>query len=128
MNIDEIKQELDIARDEYDKAFKNLPIDENYSFKKLEEDLKPYSDKVSELSKLYRLNRPINKIEEIPTYGDVMSLNKFIRYCKLGGFIDYDGYGNYCTEDKMTDIVILPSDIKAGLYRKDFKKIIWFNR
>jgi hypothetical protein len=128
MNIDEIKQELEIARDEYDKAFKNLPMDENYSFKKMEEDLKPYTDKVSKLSKLYRLNCPITKYREIPTYGDVMSIDDFIGYCKSGGFIDYDGHGNYCTEDKMTDIVILPSDVKVEMVRKDFEKIIWFNR
>jgi signal peptidase I len=128
MNIDEITQELEEARDEYSKAFKNLPMDENYSFKQMEEDLKPYTDKVSKLSKLYRLHCPINEYREIPTYGDVISIDDFIGYCKSGWFIDYDGYGNYCTEDKMTDIVILPSDIKAGMYRKDFKKIIWFNR
>lgn len=130
MNIDikEIERQLNVARDEYDKAFSKLPMDINYSFKQLEEDLKPYTEKVSQLSKLYRLHCPIGELSEIPDYGDVMKMEDFVESCKNGWFIDYDGYGNYIQDDKMTDIVILPSDIKSGVFRRNFEKIIWFNR
>jgi hypothetical protein len=45
-----------------------------------------------------------------------------------GGFIDYDGIGNYATNTQMSNIEIYPSDIKSGTYRKDFTHIVWFNR
>jgi hypothetical protein len=128
MKLKEIQEQLKLARKEYNGVIDTLIFDANYSFKKMEEDLRPYTEKVENLSRLYRLQCPITKLTEIPEYGNAMSLDEFIGHCKSGGFIDYDGYGNYCTEDKMTDITILPSDIKAGMYRNDFEKIIWFNR
>ena len=48
--------------------------------------------------------------------------------CKDGWLIDYDGCGNYATEDKISDIIIYPSDIIDKTYRKDFDYVIWFNK
>jgi hypothetical protein len=126
--IEEIKKQLELARTEYDNAMNNLPFDENYSFIKMEEDLRPYSEKVGKLSSLYRLHCPITELNEIPTYGDLMSIDDFVNACKDGWFIDYDGSGNYCVDGKMTNITIIPSDVKSNKYRKEFKEIIWFNR
>lgn len=75
-----------------------------------------------------RMIQPVGELEDIPKYGDVMSLREFIENVKAGGFIDYDGYGNYIQGDKMTEIEIHPSDVKAGCVRKEFDRIIWFNR
>jgi hypothetical protein len=57
-----------------------------------------------------------------------MTLKEFVSTCKCGGFIDYDGSGNYIKDGKMSDIDIFPSDVKTNLYRHDFDQIIWFNR
>ena len=83
-----------------------------------------------ELSKLKTQERMERKptFTAIPDYGDVMTLKDFIDNVKSGGFIDYDGSGNYVKDDKMSDIQIFPSDVKKGNIRKDFDKIVWFNR
>lgn len=83
-----------------------------------------------ELGQLSRKIRMIEKVEltELSNNGDVMSLDSFIENVKYGGFIDYDGYGHYISEGKDTNIDILPSDITHRMYRKEFNKIIWFNR
>lgn len=79
------------------------------------------------LSRQYRvLVDPI--LSEWDETGDMMTLNNFEAYCKGGGFIDYDGHGMYSDGEKESDIIIYPSDIKAGNYRKDFTHVIWYNR
>jgi len=67
-------------------------------------------------------------LEDLPTYGDVMPLTEFIENVECGGFIDYDGSGNYVKDGKMSNITIYPSDVKHNMVRKDFDTIIWFNR
>jgi hypothetical protein len=67
-------------------------------------------------------------LSELPDYGDVMTLEHFIENVKDGGFIDYDGFGNYVKDGKMSNIEIYPSDVKHNMIRKDFDTIIWFNR
>lgn len=67
-------------------------------------------------------------IEDIPNYGDVMSMEDFIKNCECGGFIDYDGFAHPILNDKMIGgIIIRPSRIKEWPCLK-FKKVIWFNR
>lgn len=67
-------------------------------------------------------------MREIPDYGDLMVIESFISNCECGGFIDYDGHGYYATETKMSDMMVLPSDIKHGNINKDFTHVVWFNR
>ena len=57
-----------------------------------------------------------------------ISLKDFIECVKCGGFINYDGYGKYVKNGMETDIEIYPSDVKNKNVRKEFDKIIWFNR
>ncbi len=52
------------------------------------------------------------KLSELSDYGDVMPLKDFIRNVESGGFIDYDGYGYYVKDNKETNIMIRPSDVK----------------
>jgi len=87
----------------------------------------PWTDKIGVLDQKVRMMK-IPKYEKIPDYGDVMALEDFVECCEDGGFIDYDGHGYYATEDKMTDILINPSDITEGDYRKEFPQIVWFNK
>lgn len=98
------------------------------SFKEIEDFLKPESTQLSEISRQIRLQTTDYELSDIPKYGNVMTLKDFTECCLDGGFIDYDGSGNYIKDNKMTNITIYPSDITNNLYRKDFDKIIWFNR
>lgn len=85
---------------------------------------------VSECAELSREIRVLEnyELEPFPEYGTLMSLEEFIAYCKTGFLVNYDGTGKYATEDKMSNIYILPSDVVSGTYRKDFSHVIWFNR
>ena len=86
------------------------------------------------------------KLENIPDYGEHMTLKNFIKYCEEGCFIDYDGWGKYATKNKMSDKIIRPSDVTGRTTRfdfetmitnnvkvnknidKSFSHIVWFNR
>lgn len=67
------------------------------------------------------------KISTLPSYGDLMTMQEFIKTVESGGFIDYDGYGSYSDGKVMFDCIIKPSDVKKGLNKK-YTHIIWFNR
>lgn len=59
----------------------------------------------------------------------LMPFNEFAKYCKIGPmFIDSDGSGYYATSTQVSDIGISPSDIVAGVYRKDFTHVCWYNK
>jgi len=123
--VEELEKELEVAHAEYDEVYENLP--EGLGYKEFQERLKPVSEKVSEINRKLRLIRE-PKFENLPDYGEVMTLKDFVKNVKSGGFIDYDGYGKYVKGDKMSDITINPSDVKNKSLRKDFESIIWFNR
>jgi len=57
-----------------------------------------------------------------------MQLREFVKACKSGEFIDYDGCGVYATEDMVTDITVLPSEIMAGKIRDDYSYVAWYNK
>jgi hypothetical protein len=124
-NLIEQKEKLKKIIDEKYKKFDYINCK---SFKELEDFLEPESTQLSEINRQIRFQKTDYKLSDIPKYGDVMTLKVFIECCLDGGFIDYDGSGNYIQGDKMTDLKILPSDIKNNLYKKEFDKIIWFNR
>jgi hypothetical protein len=67
------------------------------------------------------------EFDEIPNYGDLMTLEDFKEACECGAFIDYDGYGNYAFEDKVSNIETRPSKF---LKKRDnrFTHIVWYNR
>jgi hypothetical protein len=136
--IEELEEIVDRITESFDKKWfskENLEsldrISAEDGFKKYTEERKKAVGKEGEeLTNLLvkeRMNRE-PKFSSIPDFGDVMSLSTFIDNVKDGGFIDYDGHGNYLKEDKMTDIEIYPSDIKKGNLRKEFDRIIWFNK
>jgi|TARA_R110000782_G_C14478788_1_gene375695 hypothetical protein len=121
----DIKESLDIATKEQTLAYVNAPLDMDWN--EFQKYMKPYNDKVSKYSLAYR-SVMLPTYRECPTYGRKMSLESFIENCEGGGFIDYDGSGNYMKDGLMSDISIYPSDIRVGSIRKDFDSIIWFNR
>ena len=72
-----------------------------------------------------------NKEELLPTYGDLMSLQDFIRYCKEGYFIDYDGIGFYSDGRVFwRDLVARPSDMVEDKVKNgpNFRYVIWLNK
>jgi len=89
----------------------------------------PFNKKISKLAKEQKMERPIHLSRPVSeSCGDRMSIEDFIANVECGGFIDYDGYGTYIMDEKMSNIDIVPSDVKAGMIRKEFKEILWFNR
>lgn len=84
----------------------------------------------SRISELYRKIRILEepRMSNLPDYGHLMTIERFIDCVKCGGFINYDGYGEYATETQTSNIIILPSDVIADEYRKDFSHVVWFNR
>lgn len=123
--ISKLEKEFEAAEAEYSKVF-SLSID-GVSIEEYMARLEPYREKCQEIDRKIRmLKNPI--FEPIPDYGDVMSLETFIECCKSGGFIDYDGSGNYAKDGQMSDISIHPSDVDVNMIRKDFDTVVWFNR
>jgi len=117
--------ELEKARDESQEAFDKCP--HGLSYDAFMAYMKESNKKVSEASRKYRMIKTPT-YSEIPDFGDVMSLEDFIDNVKCGGFIDYDGSGNYVKDGMESDITIYPSDFKHGAIRTDFDTIVWYNR
>lgn len=124
--IEIIEQELDKARDESQKHFEKAPP--GMDFDEFHEYMQAVSSKVSKLSREYRLLK--EPVFREPDYfdDDIMSLSHFIECVECGGFIDYDGFGCYVRDGKVSDIEIYPSDLKHNSIRKDFDTIVWYNR
>ncbi len=118
-------EKLEVIDDEHKKNFV-------WDFKKSHEENSkllstPEGKKIRNLDRELRMIMPY-ELSPISDFGDVMTLKEFIGNVKGGGFIDYDGFGRYVKDDKESNIEIYPSDVKNNSVRKDFDKIIWFNR
>jgi hypothetical protein len=122
LEIEKEVEELNRRIDEKNKAW-----DHSKPFEDYWEHMKPENRRLAELSREERMIMPY-ELSELPSYGDVMTLEHFIECVKEGGFIDYDGYGYYVKDGMETDITIHPSDIGHGAIRKEFDTIIWYNR
>lgn len=125
--LEKMKQELDILDKQLEETINKFDFLNCKSFDEYKDYIKPYTSKMNELSRNIRMLKEY-KLEDIPSYGDVMKLDDFVECVQDGVFIDYDGSGNYIKDGKMTNISIYPSDIKYGAIRKEFVTIIWFNR
>lgn len=125
--INTINKEIESLNNIIDEKMKNCDISKFNSFKEYEEYTEVEYDKIGKLSREKRLIMPY-ELSELPDYGDLMSLKEFISCAKSGGFIDYDGFGYYVKDNMETNIVIKPSDVIHKSIRKDFDKIIWFNK
>ena len=70
-------------------------------------------------------------INEIPSYGDLMTVEEFKENCECGGFTDYDGFGHPARIETLKDGKaskqrIYPSE--RNLIPNDATHIVWFNR
>jgi hypothetical protein len=72
------------------------------------------------------------ELEELPNYGDLITMKNFIRYCVNGWFIDYDGHGRYVVDvdgkKMMTNLYVHPSEVLDNSYKQKYKFVMWFNR
>jgi hypothetical protein len=68
--------------------------------------------------------------EKLPSYGDHMTIERWLQCVECGGFIDYDGHGNLATETQLSDIVVYPSDVTALKLKMPSwaTHVMWFNR
>jgi len=124
--LKEIEKEINALYKEIEKI-DNEPVDDKETFEQFSAKRDPIYAKIRPLSQEKRMIMDY-KLSPISDFGDVMSLKSFISACRDGMFIDYDGHGYYVEGDQETDIMILPSDVMSGRYRKDFNQIIWFNK
>jgi len=125
--LSEIEKEIDILSTKLDDKNRKFDFKNSDSIQDWEEYQEPENTKINKLSREKRmLITP--EFSELPDCGDIMSLKDFIQNVKDGGFIDYDGFGNYVRDNMKSDIDIYPSDIRFGSIRDDFDTIVWFNR
>jgi hypothetical protein len=71
------------------------------------------------------------EFEDIPDYGDLMTMEEWISCVRCGCFIDYDGTGYLALENKMSREEIQPSEVsKRGFVEKtkNYTHVIWFNK
>jgi len=70
------------------------------------------------------------KFEEMPEYGDKMTLDSWLECVESGSFIDYDGHGNLATPYEMSNIRVWPSlHMDGKLERPNWAThVIWFNK
>lgn len=123
--IKKLENDLKKAREEYNNAFQIAlnkgSVEEYISY------IDPFRNKIESIDRELRYIKPI-KYEPLPNYGDIMTLESFINAIECGAFIDYDGFGEYISANKLTGILVKPSDLKYNKIRKEFNHIIWFNR
>ena len=118
---EELEKETKIAHD----AWQKIPL--GLDFDEYQEYVDEIYDYVHKLSSEYRLIQT-PEMTLADKDDDVMPLDIFVGYCKSGGFIDYDGSGNYGTSTHISNITVHPSDITDGNYRKDFTHVYWYNK
>jgi NTP pyrophosphatase (non-canonical NTP hydrolase) len=61
-------------------------------------------------------------------YGDLIASDEFIRLCKTGSFIDYDGYGLWSDGYATYGERIIPSDVAKTDFKPRRSFVLWFNR
>ena len=117
-------EELESVLDSKDSEF----METTNSFEEYSEKRRPYTSKIAKLDRERRLIMPAIMGDAVGKDDDVMSLKEFIKCCKDGWFIDYDGFGRYVKDGKESNIDIYPSDVKHNSIRNDFDTIVWYNR
>lgn len=122
--LEDIEAEIEAYRELYDQKFNNH---DGLSWEEFLKWAEPELKQLARLSREKRMMMPY-KLDDIPDYADVMTLQEFIENVNDGGFIDYDGFGHYVLNGKETDITIYPSDIEHGAIRREFDSVAWYNR
>ena len=131
LRLAEIEVELENVHNEIREKEKNDPYldtDPATSWTNFCKYMKPEWDRQAKLDREKRLLIIPEFNREVKGSDHVMSLEDFIEHCEDGMFIDYDGFGHYVKDGKMSNIDIYPSDVEHNSIRKDFDTIVWFNK
>lgn len=73
---------------------------------------------------------PLN-LKPIPDYGDLFTIDEFMKLIKNKTVWDEDGIGYFATIEGLSDIVARPSTLFYGwpmVHTGEFTHIIWFNK
>ena len=127
--LKQLKEDLERAWDNYEKKQNSLDIG-TLSLQEWEAALNPYTEKINNINHKIKL---IEDIEwgDIPEYGDLMTMKDWLYSVECGGFIDYDGHGNYSDGERLAENkMIKPSHVKNNriLKNPEFTHVVWFNR
>ncbi len=123
MNITELNQQLFQCRKQYiDILYSDFDGDYNNFLT----TITPVIKNIDEIEHQMSLISDVNWAD-IPKHSDVMTLKTFIDFVNENIFVDLDGYGYYSDGNKMTNLIVYPSDIKKSRTRNEFTHIVWFN-
>lgn len=120
------------ARDDAFNAYVEECGIENVDFGWWDRYADEHETEVNELRQLsfeIRKTQPI-KWSDYDGVGSLMTIDEWLSHVDFGGFIDYDGFGYYATEDKVSNISVVPSHAKRNVMVTDrgFTHIVWYNR
>ncbi|GAF85281.1 unnamed protein product [marine sediment metagenome] len=126
--IKELESEFDVWDNIYQKEWDNDTGEGMEGYNALMARTETVRNKMSDI------RHKINLLEPIKwdgwDGGDLMTIEEWKECVEGGGFIDYDGSGNYATKDKVSNKSVSPSDVEAGRFRTDveFTHIMWYNK
>lgn len=120
----QLERELTIAKNEIKNLLDDHSITNHSEFINLSS---PFADEIQRIeSELRLIQHPVYL--DLPAYGELITLDEFIRNVESGKFINYDGSGKYSNGTQITNIIIHPSDIKNNIYRRDFTHVLWLEK
>jgi hypothetical protein len=125
--IEQIEKEIESLEKQLSEKDQEF-MDTTNSYEAYSKKRAPYTEKIARLDRELRLLLTPEFKRSVEKHDDVMSLESFVECVNSGGFIDYDGFGNYVKDGKISNIEIYPSDVKHNSLRKDFDTIVWYNR
>ena len=127
--IEELQKEKDILVAERDEILNNFDYESSKSFQEFEDAIHPHNLKISRLIFLIDSQTDV-EWEALPDYGDLMTMKEWLGHVECGGFIDYDGSGNYSDGKRMSNKSVSPSDVDRDQIMKneEFTHVVWFNR
>ena len=68
------------------------------------------------------------KLEPHSSYGDLMTIDEFIKSVEDGSLTNYDGSGRLATATRESNISVKPSDYWYGALDTQWTHVMWFNK
>lgn len=71
--------------------------------------------------------RELGLVDDFDEEGILISMDRFVKCCIYGGFTNWDGIGNYASQDKMNiGYEVTPSDIIENNYDSRYTHVFWY--
>lgn len=120
----EVEKLQDIINQKEDECARN-----GDSFEIMIEKTKQERNQYYEITKKMRLlKEPVMEFGKNFFDSQKFTFEQFVNMAKDGSLTDSDGHGYYATENGISDITIMPSDITENMYRNDFTYVVWFSK